>query len=73
MRSTASSIFLIPRSRWRLEVGDTLEIWVHYGDATVNLHRRMYGIRNGEVEEILKLQGCPGDCNRNRLYIVQKG
>jgi D-serine deaminase-like pyridoxal phosphate-dependent protein len=39
------------------EVGDTLEIWVHYGDATVNLHRRMYGIRNGEVEEILKLQG----------------
>jgi D-serine deaminase-like pyridoxal phosphate-dependent protein len=40
-----------------LDVGDTLEIWVHYGDATVNLHRRMYGIRNGEVEEILWLQG----------------
>ncbi|MBZ5594263.1 MAG: DSD1 family PLP-dependent enzyme [Acidobacteriia bacterium] len=39
-----------------LEVGDTLEIWVHYSDATVNLHDRMYGIRNGEVEEILKLQ-----------------
>src|SRR5216683_657191 len=40
-----------------LEVGDTLEIWVHYSDATVNLHERMCGIRNGEVEEVLRLQG----------------
>jgi D-serine deaminase-like pyridoxal phosphate-dependent protein len=40
-----------------VEVGDTLEIWVHYSDATVNLHERMYGIRNGEVEEVLRLQG----------------
>jgi D-serine deaminase-like pyridoxal phosphate-dependent protein len=40
-----------------LDVGDTLEVWVHYSDATVNLHDRMYGIRNGEVEEVLKLQG----------------
>jgi D-serine deaminase-like pyridoxal phosphate-dependent protein len=40
-----------------LDVGDTMEIWVHYSDATVNLHERMYGIRNGKVEEILRLQG----------------
>jgi D-serine deaminase-like pyridoxal phosphate-dependent protein len=40
-----------------LEVGDTLETWVQYSDATVNLHDRMYGIRNGEVEEVLRLQG----------------
>ena len=40
-----------------VEVGDTLEIWVHYSDATVNLHERMYGIRNGAVEEVLTLQG----------------
>ena len=40
-----------------LDVGDSVEIWVHYSDATVNHHERMYGIRNGEVEEILKLQG----------------
>jgi D-serine deaminase-like pyridoxal phosphate-dependent protein len=39
------------------EVGDIIEIWVHYSDATVNLHDRMYGIRNGEVEDVLKLQG----------------
>lgn len=40
-----------------IEVGDTLEIWAAYSDATVNLHERMYGIRNGKVEEILKLEG----------------
>jgi D-serine deaminase-like pyridoxal phosphate-dependent protein len=40
-----------------VEVGDVIEIWAHYSDATVNLHDRMYGIRNGKVEEILTLQG----------------
>jgi D-serine deaminase-like pyridoxal phosphate-dependent protein len=40
-----------------VEVGDIIEIWVYYSDATVNLHERMYGIRNGEVEEVLKLLG----------------
>jgi D-serine deaminase-like pyridoxal phosphate-dependent protein len=39
------------------KVGETLEIWVHYSDATVNLHDRMYGVRNGTVEEIFKLRG----------------
>lgn len=39
------------------DVGDTIEIWVHYSDATVNLHDRMYGMRNGKVEEVLRLQG----------------
>ena len=28
-------------------VGDKVEIWVHYSDGTINLHDRMYGIRNG--------------------------
>jgi D-serine deaminase-like pyridoxal phosphate-dependent protein len=40
-----------------LEVGDPIEIWAHYSDATINLHERIYGVRNGEVEEILRLQG----------------
>jgi D-serine deaminase-like pyridoxal phosphate-dependent protein len=40
-----------------LDVGDTLEIWPRYSDATINLHDRMYGVRNGRVEEVLKLQG----------------
>ena len=38
-------------------LGDQIEIWAHYGDATVNLHDRMYGIRNGVVEEILRIEG----------------
>ena len=33
------------------QVGDHLELWAHYGDATVNLHRRMFGVRDGRVEE----------------------
>jgi D-serine deaminase-like pyridoxal phosphate-dependent protein len=39
------------------EVGDTIELWVQYSDATVNLHERIYGIRNRTVEEILELRG----------------
>jgi D-serine deaminase-like pyridoxal phosphate-dependent protein len=34
-----------------VQVGDQLELWAHYSDATVNLHRHMFGIRNGRVEE----------------------
>ena len=33
-----------------VEVGDKIEMAVQYHDGTVNTHRRMYGIRNGEVE-----------------------
>jgi D-serine deaminase-like pyridoxal phosphate-dependent protein len=40
-----------------IEVGDRVEIWVEYSDATVNLHDRMYGIRDGGVQEVLTLQG----------------
>jgi len=38
------------------EVGDKVEVWVQYSDATVNLHSRMYGVRNGEVEEIFAIE-----------------
>jgi D-serine deaminase-like pyridoxal phosphate-dependent protein len=37
------------------EPGDKIEMWVHYGDATINLHHQMYGIRNGVVEEIFPI------------------
>ncbi len=40
-----------------IEVGDTLEIWAHYSDATVKLHKRMYGTRNGKIGEVFELQG----------------
>lgn len=39
-----------------IEVGKKVEVWVEYSDATVNLHSRMYGVRNGEVEEIFPIE-----------------
>ena len=33
-----------------VEVGDLVQIWVQYGDATVNLHREMFGVRSDRVE-----------------------
>lgn len=39
------------------DVGEKIEMWVHYSDATINLHNRIYGIRNGMVEEVLHLCG----------------
>jgi D-serine deaminase-like pyridoxal phosphate-dependent protein len=38
------------------QVGDRLEIWAHYSDATVNLHRRIYGVRGEQVEEMFLLE-----------------
>lgn len=39
-----------------VEIGDKIEIAVHYHDGTINLHRRMYGIRNGVVERIFTIE-----------------
>jgi len=39
-----------------VEVGDKIEIAVQYHDGTINLHRRMYGVRNGEVERIFTIE-----------------
>jgi len=44
-------------SRAAVEVGDRIEMWVHYSDATINLHKRMYGTRHGRVEEVFQI-GC---------------
>ncbi len=39
-----------------LEVGQKVELWVRYSDGTVNLHSRMYGVRDGEVEEVFRIE-----------------
>lgn len=39
-----------------VEVGDKIELWVHYHDGTINLHRQAFGIRNGAVEEVFKIE-----------------
>jgi D-serine deaminase-like pyridoxal phosphate-dependent protein len=43
-------------SQPQVNVGDKLELWVAYSDATVHLHREMYGVRNGIVEEVFKIE-----------------
>ena len=37
-------------------VGDKIELWVHYHDGTINLHRRAFGVRDGAVEEVFKIE-----------------
>lgn len=38
-----------------LEVGQKVELWVHYSDATVNLHTSLYGVRHGQIEEVFRI------------------
>lgn len=45
-----------PGSAFNFEVGQKVEIWAHYSDATVNLHSSLYGVRNGHVEEIFRIE-----------------
>jgi len=40
-----------------VDVGDKIKIWVHYSDATVNLHDRIWGIRAGQVENVFRVEG----------------
>ncbi len=40
-------------------VGDTLELRVHYHDGTINLHDRMFGVREGIVEEVFTIERRP--------------
>jgi D-serine deaminase-like pyridoxal phosphate-dependent protein len=37
-------------------VGEKVQIRVHYHDGTVHLHRQMYGIRDGQVEQIFQIE-----------------
>jgi D-serine deaminase-like pyridoxal phosphate-dependent protein len=39
-----------------VDVGDKIEIAVHYHDGTINLHKRMYGMRNGQMERIFTIE-----------------
>jgi D-serine deaminase-like pyridoxal phosphate-dependent protein len=39
-----------------LTPGEKVQVWVHYSDATVNLHTRMFGVRHGEVEEAFPIE-----------------
>jgi D-serine deaminase-like pyridoxal phosphate-dependent protein len=38
-----------------INVGDPVELNVYYSDGTVNLHRKMYGVKDGMVEKIFEI------------------
>ena len=40
-----------------VELGEKFEIWALSSNGTVNLHSRMCGIRNGQVEEFFRVEG----------------
>jgi D-serine deaminase-like pyridoxal phosphate-dependent protein len=39
-----------------VKVGDKIEIVVHYHDATIQLHHKMYGVRDGKVERVYTIE-----------------
>jgi len=39
-----------------IQPGDSVELWVEYVDATISRHRKMYGMRNGNVEEVFEIE-----------------
>jgi D-serine deaminase-like pyridoxal phosphate-dependent protein len=43
-------------SKTPLKIGQKIELWVRYSDATVNLHSSLYGVRDGEVEEVFRIE-----------------
>jgi D-serine deaminase-like pyridoxal phosphate-dependent protein len=40
----------------RLEIGQRIELWVRYSDATMNLHTFLHGVRHGQVEETFRIE-----------------
>jgi D-serine deaminase-like pyridoxal phosphate-dependent protein len=49
-------IQLDPSMSPALTPGQKVQVWVHYSDATVNLHSPMYGVRHGQLEEVYKIE-----------------
>ena len=39
-----------------LTAGQKVEVRVHYSDATVNLHSKLFGVRHGELEEVFPIE-----------------
>jgi D-serine deaminase-like pyridoxal phosphate-dependent protein len=49
------AIFKVLSPGLPVKTGDQLELWAHYADATTNLYRRMYGIRDGRIERTFEI------------------
>lgn len=55
--SAEHGVVTLEEPDFTVKVGDVLDFVVGYGDATVFLHDRMYGIRDGIVEVVWPVQG----------------
>jgi D-serine deaminase-like pyridoxal phosphate-dependent protein len=49
-------IELDPQLSSGLTPGQKVHVWVQYSDATVNLNSCMYGVRNGQLEEVFPIE-----------------
>jgi D-serine deaminase-like pyridoxal phosphate-dependent protein len=49
-------IELDPQLSPGLSPGQKVHVWVQYSDATVNLNSCMYGVRNGQLEEVFTIE-----------------
>ena len=55
--SSEHGVIHLAEENTSLRPGDPLDYMVGYGDNTVFLHERLYGMRNGEVETIWEVKG----------------
>ncbi|MCC9077961.1 alanine racemase [Litorilinea aerophila] len=55
--SAEHGIITLPAAEEGWQVGEAFDMVVGYGDATVCLHDRLYGIRDGTVEVVWNIQG----------------
>lgn len=50
------AIVALESSSRPLTPGKKVEVQVHYSDATVNLHSKLFGVRHGELEEVFPIE-----------------
>jgi D-serine deaminase-like pyridoxal phosphate-dependent protein len=50
-------VYYLENARKDLTIGDRLEIYPNSANLVVNLHDKMYGVRNGEVERVIPVTG----------------
>jgi D-serine deaminase-like pyridoxal phosphate-dependent protein len=50
-------VYYLENAKKDLKMGDRLEIYPNSANLVVNLHDKMYGVRNGEVERVIPVTG----------------
>lgn len=50
-------VYYLENAKKDLKIGDRMEIYPNSANLVVNLHDKMYGVRNGEIERIIPVTG----------------